>query len=88
MQFLTLVTLTIFACIFVDVTNGDKKKLQIGIKKRVKDCKKFSRKGDSLKMHYTGKLEDGTEFDSSNPRGEPLDFTLGAGQVIKGIFPI
>jgi FKBP-type peptidyl-prolyl cis-trans isomerase len=35
-------------------------------------------------MHYTGKLEDGTEFDSSIPRGDPLAFTLGAGQVIKG----
>ena len=31
-----------------------------------------------------GKLEDGTEFDSSIPRGSPLDFTLGMGQVIKG----
>ena len=35
-------------------------------------------------MHYTGKLESGEEFDSSIPRGEPLAFTLGAGQVIKG----
>lgn len=31
-----------------------------------------------------GKLEDGTEFDSSIPRGQPLQFTLGSGQVIKG----
>jgi FK506-binding protein 2 len=34
--------------------------------------------------HYAGKLEDGTEFDSSIGRGEPFVFTLGVGQVIKG----
>ncbi|XP_059479844.1 peptidyl-prolyl cis-trans isomerase FKBP2 [Neocloeon triangulifer] len=61
-----------------------KKKLQIGVKKRVEDCKMRSRKGDFLHMHYTGKLEDGTEFDSSIPRGQLFTFTLGSGQVIKG----
>merc|ERR1719187_2007294 len=36
-------------------------------------------------MHYTGTLhEDGTEFDSSIPRGQPLTFQLGTGRVIKG----
>ena len=40
--------------------------------------------GMSVSVHYTGKLEDGTEFDSSIPRGKPFTFTLGAGQVIKG----
>jgi peptidylprolyl isomerase len=39
--------------------------------------------GDTVKVHYTGKLEDGTVFDSSVDR-EPLAFRLGAGQIIPG----
>ncbi|XP_053305685.1 peptidyl-prolyl cis-trans isomerase FKBP2 [Spea bombifrons] len=64
--------------------NEGRKKLQIGVKKRVENCPIKSRKGDTLHMHYTGKLEDGTEFDSSIPRNQPFTFTLGTGQVIKG----
>ena len=41
-------------------------------------------KGDNVKVHYTGKLIDGTVFDSSIERGEPIAFTLGVGQVIQG----
>ena len=39
--------------------------------------------GDTVSIHYTGRLEDGTVFDSSEGR-EPLQFTLGSGQVIPG----
>ena len=35
-----------------------------------------------------GKLTDGTVFDSSFERGDPIEFELGSGQVIKGLFPL
>lgn len=40
--------------------------------------------GDVVAVHYRGALPDGTPFDNSYDRGEPLTFTLGAGEVIKG----
>ena len=40
--------------------------------------------GDTVRVHYTGKLDDDTQFDSSAGR-EPLEFALGGGQVISGL---
>jgi peptidylprolyl isomerase len=42
-----------------------------------------AKKGDTVRVHYTGHLEDGTIFDSSAER-EPLEFTLGRGTIIPG----
>lgn len=42
------------------------------------------KEGDTVKVHYTGKLEDGTVFDTSRQHNEPLEFTLGEGQLIPG----
>ncbi|NP_001280273.1 FK506-binding protein 1 precursor [Acyrthosiphon pisum] len=47
-------------------------------------CEPKSKNNDMLTMHYTGKLVDGTKFDSSHDRDQPFTFQLGVGQVIKG----
>ena len=45
---------------------------------------KVIKKGDKVKVEYIGSLEDGTIFDSSEKHNTPLEFVVGAGQLIKG----
>lgn len=42
------------------------------------------KENDKVKVHYTGKLDNGQVFDSSVDRGQPLEFTVGQGQMIPG----
>lgn len=81
--------LWIVACLAIAaVVDGKVEKevteLQIGVKFKPKSCELKAHKGDSVSVHYRGTLTDGTLFDESYGRGQPLDFKLGQGSVIKG----
>ncbi|BGP55972.1 hypothetical protein JCM8202_005114 [Rhodotorula sphaerocarpa] len=58
--------------------------LQIDVTHKPTPCVFLSKKGDKLSMHYDGRLSTGKDFDSSRKRGQPFDFVIGRGQVIKG----
>ena len=57
---------------------------QLDIKDEVVGSGKEAKAGNTVAVHYTGTLMNGTEFDSSRKSGKPFEFTLGQGQVIKG----
>lgn len=58
--------------------------IAVGIKHRPEKCDRKVKAGDTIKVHYTGTLTNGEQFDSSIPRGQPFQFTVGHGMVIKG----
>lgn len=69
---------------FISSEEEDHGELKIEVLKEVPDCKYRSKYGDTLTWHYTGKLVDGTVFDSSVGR-DPYWATLGHGQIIQGV---
>lgn len=57
---------------------------KLGVKDVVVGKGAEAKTGDTVKVHYVGTLTDGKEFDASKKHGQPFDFELGAGRVIKG----
>jgi len=58
--------------------------MTIIVTRRAKNCTRAAQNGDTLYVHYTGTLEDGTVFDSSYNRGQPWSFRMGTNDAIQG----
>lgn len=67
-----------------DFYRGDCAKGQLKIEVLKESSGALADVGNTVSVHYTGTLEDGTKFDSSLDKGEPFSFTLGEGKVIAG----
>jgi FK506-binding protein 2 len=58
--------------------------LKIDVTHKV-ECERKTKEGDNIAVHYKGTLTDGTKFDSSFDRNQPISFVVGTGRVIKGL---
>ena len=67
-----------------DFFNGDCDKAELKIETLEQGNGKRAEDGNTISVHYTGTLENGTKFDSSLDKGQPFIFTLGEGRVIQG----
>ncbi len=76
------VSLVLFLIVGLVLINGCGKKEEKQLSEKGGE-KTMVKKGDRVKVQYTGSLEDGTIFDSSK-EGEPLEFTVGGGQIMPG----
>ena len=78
-----LKTIGILACVAVVLVAAEEE-LKIEVLHKPSKCAYTTKNGDTVSMHYTGKLVSGEKFDSSYDRAKPLEFPIGAGRVIKG----
>ncbi|XP_031557671.1 FK506-binding protein 2-like [Actinia tenebrosa] len=68
----------------LQISSAEQAQLKIEVVEKPEKCPRKTKVGDTLAMHYTGRLKDGKKFDSSLDRGKTFDFTLGKGMVIQG----
>ena len=78
-----LLLLLLQLVVLLQLAAGQQPRLDVQTVSGPTDCARRARAGDVLSMHYTGTLEDGSQFDSSRGR-RPFEFELGAGKVIRG----
>jgi FKBP-type peptidyl-prolyl cis-trans isomerase len=79
-----LVIFAVVAILAYSALSADRGAAELQIEDLVVGTGDEAQAGDTVSVHYTGWLEDNTQFDSSVDRGQPLEFTIGQGGVIPG----